>query len=107
MSMRADFIKEHRGDETLATERGYAEYRYLGEKQVYIVDIYVKPEFRQTGEAAAIADHIVSLAKQRGCTELLGTVELSANNSRDSMRTLLAYGMSPQGTGLVIFKKDL
>lgn len=105
--MRAEFIKEHRGDETIETETGYAEFRFLNENQVYIVDIYVKPQFRQKGTAGVIADQVVALAKQRGCTELIGSVDLSANNTGDSMRTLLGYGMEPTGTGLIIFKKDL
>lgn len=96
MSMYGDYIKERLGDEILESEYGFATYRYIdkaGGKAVYIIDIYVIPEFRQSGEAARLADRIAGIAKGRGCNEMIGTVLTSAKTATDSVKVLLAYGM--------------
>lgn len=109
MSMWADYILEHRGDLMVESPVGFAVYRFLDEKQVYIVDIYVKPEFRQAGKAASIADLVVEAAKRQGCTELLGTVVPSAKNSTASLKVLLGYGMSLKSSSndLIVFQKAI
>ena len=109
MSLYGDYIKEHRGDEIVETADGFATYRFLNDKQVYIVDIYVKPEARQTSAASDMADTIVLAAKLRGCTELLGTVVPSAQGSTISLKVLLGYKMTLQSSSndLIIFKKDI
>lgn len=108
-SMYAQYLKEKTNDQILETEEGFATYRFLNEKQVYIVDLYVHPDFRKTKVASAMADVIVEAAKLRGCTELLGTVVPSTKNSTDSLRVLLGYGMrlDSSAENLIIFKKDI
>ena len=110
MSMYAEYIKERSGDEIVETVCGFATYRYMNQgKSVYIVDIYVHPKYRKEGTASALADIIVLRAKERGCTELLGTVAPSANGATTSLKVLLGYGMSLQScsSDLIIFKKDI
>lgn len=110
MSMYADYIREHRNDEIVETEQGFATYRFLNEgKSVYIIDIYVKPDFRKSKAASVMADEIVANAKTRGAIELLGTVVPSARNSTDSLKVLLGYGMSLQSSSndMIIFRKDI
>ncbi len=109
MNLYAQYLKEHHGDELICSEVGFATYRYLGEDTVYIVDIYVVPEFRKTKEASVMADNIVEIAKKRGCTKLLGTVVPAAKDSTDSVNILLRYGMrlSHIDGGLVVFRKDI
>jgi GNAT superfamily N-acetyltransferase len=109
MSFYANYLREKTNDEILETDKGFATYRFLNEKQVYIVDLYILPDFRQTKAASAIADHIVGVAKSRGCTELIGTVVPSTKNSTDSLRVLLGYGMKLDSStnDLIVFKKDL
>jgi GNAT superfamily N-acetyltransferase len=110
MSHYADYIREHRGDGIIENEKGFATYRFLNEgKSVYIVDIYIHPDFRHDGAASIIADSIVDVAKAKGCTELLGTVVPTAKNSTASLKVLLGYGMSLQSSGndLIVFKKDI
>ena len=107
--MFADYFAEFYGDETYEDETGFAVYRYLNDKQVYIVHIYIDPRFRKSGAASAIADHIVRQAKQRGCTELLGTVVPSARASGDSLRVLLGYGMDLKSLdgNMIVFSKEI
>lgn len=109
MSLYSEYLKEKTDDEILELEAGFATYRFLNEKQVYIVDIYVREYARKTRIASAMADSIVKIAKKRGCTELIGTVVPSMKNSTDSLKVLLGYGMSLKGIegNMVLFGKDI
>lgn len=109
MSLYARYINEHHRDDIIETEHGFATYRYVADNSVYIVDIYVLPEYRKSNLASAMADDIVKLAKQRGCTKLLGTVAPAARNSTTSLKVLLGYGMSLKSISndLIIFEKDI
>jgi GNAT superfamily N-acetyltransferase len=60
---------------------------------VYLEDIYILPEYRKNSIASTIANEIASLAKAKGCTRMLGSVIPTANNSTDSLKVLMAYGM--------------
>ena len=109
MSLYSEYVREHSDDEVIETEVGFGRYRFLNQTQVYIVDIYVRPDRRKSGAASAIADNIVELAKLRGCTELLGTVVPSAKNSTASLRVLLGYGMNLHAIegNMVVFRKAI
>jgi len=110
MSMYAEYLREKTNDHILETSRGFATYRYLDEgKTVYLVDIYVVPQFRKTKEASNMADQIVDEAKKKGCTKLLGSVVPSTKNSTVSLKVLLGYGMSLDSctNDFILFKKEL
>lgn len=106
MSLYSNYLKERTNDEILETDTGFATYRYLNEKQVYIVDIYVLPEHRELGDAASMADQICMIAKNRGCTELIGTVDYSTKEALRSAAVLKGYGMTPFN-GVVAYRKDI
>lgn len=108
-SLYAQYISERLGDHVLEVENGFATYRYISDKSVYIVDIYVKPSCRKSGLAAEMADEIVRMAKVRGCAELLGSVVPSTANSTTSMKVLLGYGMSLQNSSndFIVFRKEI
>lgn len=109
MSLYAEYIKEHRNDEIIEMEHGFATYRYLDSNSVYIVDIYIQPDHRKSKLASVIADEVVKASKLRGCTKLLGTVTPSANNSTVSLKVLLGYGMSLKSSSndLIIMEKEI
>lgn len=109
-SMYSRYITERTNDLIVETEQGFATYRYLNDgKTVYIVDIYVLPDFRKSGMASSMADTIVLEAKLKGAVELLGSVVPSAKNSTDSLKVLLGYGMTLNSASqdFVIFRKDI
>jgi GNAT superfamily N-acetyltransferase len=115
MSLYGQYIAERLGDKIVEDERGFATYRFLdspsapGKGAVYIVDLYVRPEFRKTRLASAMADEICKEALRVGCVEMLGTVAPSAKNATDSIKILLAYGMTilSASPDLIIFRKEL
>lgn len=110
MSLYADYLKERTYDEIVEFDYGFATYRYIDEgKSVYIVDIYVTPEAREKGYAAKMADQIAAIAKERGCTSMVGTVAPSAKGSSISLEVLMSYGMRLQSAAndCIIMRKDI
>lgn len=109
MSLYLEYLTERTSDSIIETALGFVTYRYLNETQVYIVDIYVRPEFRKAGVCSALADQVVKEAKVKGRAELIGTVQPSAKNSTASLKVLLGYGMILQSASqdCIIFKKDI
>lgn len=109
MSMYANYLKEKTSDLILETDKGFATYRYMDEKTVYIVDLYVLPDFRQSKTASVIADTICNEARQKGCTKMLGSVVPSSKNSTLSLKVLLGYGMTLESAtqDFIVFRKDL
>ncbi len=109
MSAYADYLKERTDDQIIETEGCFVTYRYLNEMQVYIVDVYVAPELREKGIGAKLGDSVAAIAKQRGCTEMLGTVSLDTKGSKRSIQFLWAYGMELQSANnnVLIFRKAL
>lgn len=108
-SLYAKYIKERTDDYILEIEEGFATYRYLNEYQVYIVDLYVLPEYRKQGIASKLGDAICLKARRKGYTELVGTVCPSANNATESALVLIAYGMKidSSSNNVIVFKKDI
>lgn len=90
-SLYAEYIKERENKHIVENERGFATYVFI-DKGVYIQDIYVRSDFRHSGEAAALADQIANIAKEKGYNKMYGSVVPTANNSTSSLKVLLAYG---------------
>lgn len=112
MSMYASYLMEKTSDLIKETDQGFATYRYLesyGQPTVYIVDIFILPDFRKGGWASTIADNIVEEAKSRGCTRLIGSVVPSTKNSTDSLKVLLGYGMllESASSDFIVFSKEI
>jgi ribosomal protein S18 acetylase RimI-like enzyme len=110
MSIYGDYIKELRGDEIIENRQGFVTYRFINDgKTVYVIDVYIKPEFRNTGAMRAMADEVVKHAKERGCVELWGTVVPYLRNSTISVKALLGYGLSLHSSAadMIVFRKDI
>lgn len=110
MSLYADYLKEKTGHFVLEIENGFASYKYLDDgKTVYIIDIYVRPEFRKTKIASTIADSIVEIAVKNGCNSLLGTIMPSNKGSTTSLKFLLSYGMhlDSSANDLIVLRKEI
>lgn len=112
MSLYGEYVKERLGDEIVEKSCGFATYRFLHKDDVpcvYIVDIYVKPEFRKSMVATEMADEIVEKGRAAGCKMLLGTVNPSTHSATESLKVLLGYGMSLHScsSDMIIFKKEI
>lgn len=109
MSHYADYLRERTTDEIIESQNGFATYRFTDERTVYIVDLYVAPIARKLKVASQFADQIVSIAKERGCSRLLGSVVPSTRGSNDSLRVLLGYGMRLDSctNDFILFSKEI
>lgn len=111
MSHYKDYIKELKKYEMLEDDNGFATYGFMhdgGKKYCYIEDIYVVPEKRKTKVASQFADQVAVLAKQEGCSGLLGSVVPSLPGSHYRMQVLLGYGFKLHSSqyDLVYFVKE-
>jgi len=99
MELYKQYVEElHPGKSVYYNDQGFAVYiirdftiEGMGGKEVYIEDIYTKPEFRRTHAAAKMADAIALIAKERGVKYMTGTVVPSANDSTRSLQMMLGY----------------
>lgn len=109
-SLYAKYLMERTNDLIIEKPQGYVTYRYMNnDKTVYIIDIYIIPEFRRGNLASSLADEVVAEAKQRGCVDLIGTVMPSAKNSTTSLKVLMGYGMTLNSAAndVIVFRKEL
>ncbi len=110
MSMYLEYLRERTDDELVESEYGFATYRFVEDgAAVYIVDIFVRPEYREKGIAGQMADEIAKIAKDKGCRAMIGTTQPSAKGSTVSLQALIGYGMRLQSCGVdcIIMRKDL
>lgn len=109
MSLYADFIRERGKELIVENDDGFAMYRYIDEKSVYIIEVFVRRELRKKGIASRFADSIVEEAKAKGCTELLGTVIPSSQWASEAMKAYFAYGMTIKSASedLIVIRKDI
>lgn len=108
MSLFAKYKKEREGKETLEREHGFATY-FFHEDFCYLEDIFVDLKHRQEGLAAQMADEVCAIAKAKGYSKLMGSVNTRTNNVTTSIKVLLAYGMQfhdVQGH-MIFFSKEI
>jgi inorganic pyrophosphatase/exopolyphosphatase len=91
MSHFAEYIKERENKEIIEKDYGFATYQFLG-SVCYIVDIFVVPSERKNKRASEMANAITAVAKEKGCTHLIGSVSLEVNQATESISVLIAYG---------------
>lgn len=109
-SLYASYVKDRLGDEIIESDRGFVTYRYLNNgKTVYIVDIFVLEGHRCLYAATCMANEVCDIAKARGATELIGTVNPNAKNVTINLKVLLGYGMEFQSASqeMIVFRKEI
>lgn len=96
--MYFDYLKERSETEVYVTSKGFATYKPWGVEvpgdAIYLVDLYVKPEFRNTKHAVDLGDAVCRIGQERGCKYLVGSVVPSSKGSTHSLNRLLSYGMT-------------
>lgn len=109
-SLYAKYIMERTNDRVIENDYGFVTYRYINDnKTVYLVDIYVLPQWRSQKVASSLADQVAAEAKEKGCVDMIGTIVPSTKNSTHSVKVLLGYGMSLNSSAndVIVFRKEL
>lgn len=108
MSLFGDYIKEREDKEIIEDSFGFATYSFLADG-IYIIDIYVAPDYRKSNVASKYADKIADIAKSKGLNKLYGSVCPAAKGSDASLKVLQAYGfkLDSLSNGLIVMKKDI
>ena len=108
MSLFGQYIKEREAKDIVEDHRGFATY-YLAGNHMYIEDIFVSEEHRESGAAKDYANAISAIALKQGINKLLGSVQAGSPGATRNLKVLLAYGYSLlecQGQ-TIYFEKDL
>lgn len=93
-SLWTEYWSEMWGAETFETEYGFITFQTFTQ-HIFIQELYVKPEFRRSEHASALADEVTKIARERGLYELTSKVHLDSNTAALSLKVQLAYGFIP------------
>lgn len=107
--MYRKYIAERTDKSMIETDKGFIIYSFPDSNTVYIEDIYTEPDYRKSHVASELADQVISIAKTKGCTKVLGSVVPSAKNSTTSLKVLLAYGMelNSSSNNFILFSREI
>lgn len=109
MEMYADYLEELGVKHMYVhQDKGFAIYE-VSTTDCYMEELYVKPEFRGTKVATEIADAIVAIAKEKGCSRLLGSVLPNYRKATNNMKIFLHYGMKIESSSLnfILLSKEI
>ena len=76
---------------------------------VYIVDIYVEPKARSFGKITEISFKCEEIARKKGYTKMLGSVDISTNNPETPAIGMMRHGYKFHKLvgNIIFFTKDL
>lgn len=109
MSLYGQYVQERSGYHIIETADAFATYSFHN-GFVVIRDLYVCPEKRRSGIAAALAKRIITEALDRDCHTAWATADPQAMGFPTSAKAIKASGFVAElhgADGLVWFKKDL
>ena len=89
MELFATYLKEREGSELVHDEKGFATYKKHGQNNIYVVDVYVRPEFRKKRVASGYLNMIADITS---CENLITSCDENANNWKESEKAILGYG---------------
>lgn len=91
MELYAEYLKERENANLVYDEKGFATYKESGENIIYIIDVYVKPEFRKNRIASSYLNLIADKTK---CQWLITSCDENANKWQEAEKAILGYGFN-------------
>jgi ribosomal protein S18 acetylase RimI-like enzyme len=90
--MYSDYFLEEYGRETISNEFGFVMY-FLNKEagEVFITDLYTKPEYRKTYEAKKLTQAVVDIAKEHGCKIVTTIVDVGRKDPERTTKLLRCY----------------
>lgn len=111
MNLYKQYVKEREDLETIERDgKGFLLYKISDDphRHLYIADLYVTPDFRESRIATEMADEAVSQAKEKDVNIAYCQVDKEANNWELSKHVIECYGFKRYeevGAILVFFKE--
>lgn len=108
ISNYALYIAEREGFNIVESEKGFATYKII-DKECYVRDIYVRPEFRDKNIAKEMLDKITYIAIEKNCTHLSGSVDTNDKNATINLLAAFAYGFKilKNNFSMILFCKEI
>jgi len=110
MFLYNEYLQEREGDGrgVYHNDKGFVSYSMIG-SECFIVDMFVRKEFRQKKVGSEMLDSVVKLAQERGYKFLTCSVCPKASNTTQSINSILAYGFKLYRTDdkSVFFLKEI
>lgn len=91
LDMFAEYVREREGGIVLKHRHGFAIYKEQGDLG-YLQDVYVLPDYRQTGVGRELVQEAINIAKKSNKKALLTTTDTSANGATESALAILKTG---------------
>lgn len=110
VSNYALYIFEREGKEIIEDNEGFATYLHTpSRREIYIVDVFVKKEFRGVGKARDYFNKIINIAKERNCDYILTSVDTYTNDWQFSLMLLETdgYKQIANKDTTIFLRKDL
>jgi GNAT superfamily N-acetyltransferase len=89
--MYFDYLKEMQGVETLTKEHGFVTYQ-IQNKECFIKDWYVKPEYRGKVLAMRMIKEVEKLALEKCCDAITANVDIGTSRTDENTLILIRYG---------------
>ena len=87
----ADYILERENSHYYETDYGFVTYREE-DNHIYLVDMYIKPEYRKKGNGREFVKYMENIAKEWGKNLLITSASLEAKGAETSVKAILACG---------------
>lgn len=103
------YIREREPNkEIFEDEKGFITYIING-KECYIVDVFVKKEFRNSGISKKYVEQVSQIACETECEFLTTSASPNANGSTESLHVILSHGFELESSinNLIFFRKNL
>jgi GNAT superfamily N-acetyltransferase len=97
-SLYAEYFEERVGGKVFENEAGFVAFKVTGE-EVFLHEVYVRPEHRKLGLGSLILDRIAEVAKADGAKVMTCSISPAARGSSAAMASALAYGFKLHSTG--------
>jgi GNAT superfamily N-acetyltransferase len=90
--MFAEYVLEREGGILLKHKHGFAIYKDFNATLGYLQDVYVLPDFRQTGVGQELLQQAIDIAKKSNKIALLTSTDTLANGATESALAILKSG---------------
>jgi len=87
----ADYILERENSHYYETDYGFVTYREE-DNHIYLVDMYIKPEYRKKGNGRQFVQYVENIAKEWNKPSVITSVSLEAKGAETSTQAILFCG---------------